>query len=106
MWNSSLEKPDAERSKKKEKGAAEGEMVRSHHQLNVHEFERTPGDSGRGEPGMLQAMALQRVRHGLATEQQALQRQSLLGLVGRHSPGVWQHSPASCGPRMSKNFHG
>ena len=29
----------------KEKGAAEGEMVRQHHQLNGHEFKQTPGDS-------------------------------------------------------------
>ena len=30
----------------KEKGAAEDEMVRQHHQLNGHESEQTPGDSG------------------------------------------------------------
>ena len=28
-----------------EKGAADNEMVRWHHQLNGHEFEQTPGDS-------------------------------------------------------------
>ena len=33
-------------SRQKEKGAAEDEMVRQHHQLNEHEFEQTPGDSG------------------------------------------------------------
>ena len=33
-------------SKKKEKGAAEDEMVRWHHQLNGHELEQTTGDSG------------------------------------------------------------
>ena len=27
-------------------GAAEDEVVRSHHRLNGHEFEPTPGDSG------------------------------------------------------------
>ena len=32
--------------KQKEKGAAEDEMVREHHQLNEHELEQTPGDSG------------------------------------------------------------
>ena len=31
----------------KEKGAAEDEMVRQHHQLNGHEFEQTPGDRER-----------------------------------------------------------
>ena len=31
---------------KKEKGAAEDEMVRYHHQLNGHEFEQTLGHSG------------------------------------------------------------
>ena len=30
-----------------EKGATEDEMVGWHHQLNGHEFEQTPGDSGR-----------------------------------------------------------
>ena len=29
-----------------EKGEAEDEMVRYHHQLNGHEFEQTLGDSG------------------------------------------------------------
>ena len=31
---------------KKEKGTAEDEMVRYHHQLNGHEFEQTLGHSG------------------------------------------------------------
>jgi len=31
--------------RQKEKGAAENEMVRQHHQLNGHEIEQTPGDS-------------------------------------------------------------
>ena len=47
-------------------------MVRQHHQLNGHEFERTPGDSGGQEPGLLQPMGLQRVRCDLATEQEQL----------------------------------
>ena len=29
-----------------EKGTTENEMVGQHHQLNGHEFEQTPGDSG------------------------------------------------------------
>ena len=29
-----------------EKGAAEDEIIRWHHQLNEHELEKTPGDSG------------------------------------------------------------
>ena len=32
--------------RQKEKGAAEDEMVREHHQLNGHEFEQTLGDTG------------------------------------------------------------
>ena len=41
--------PDAEKDwTQKEKGAAEDEMVRYHHQLNGHEFEQTPGD-GEGQ---------------------------------------------------------
>ena len=44
---------------------AEDEMVGWHHQLNGHEFEQTPGDGERqGEPGMLQSMGSQIVRHG------------------------------------------
>ena len=35
-----------ERLKAKGKGAAEDEMVVWHHQVNGHEFEQTPGDSG------------------------------------------------------------
>ena len=33
----------------KEKGEAEDEIVGWHHQCNGHEFEQTPGDSGRQE---------------------------------------------------------
>ena len=32
--------------RQKGKGVAGDEMVRQHHQLNGHEFEQTPGDSG------------------------------------------------------------
>ena len=39
--------PDAGKDgKQKRKEAAEDEKVRQHHQLNGHEFEQTPGDSG------------------------------------------------------------
>ena len=39
--------PDAGKDwRQKEKGEAEEEMVREHQQLNGHEFEQTPGDSG------------------------------------------------------------
>ena len=39
--------PDAGKDQgQKEKGAAEDEMVGWHHQLNGHEFEQIPGDSG------------------------------------------------------------
>ena len=37
---------------KKEKGAAEDEMVRYHHQLNGHEFEQTLGDN-EGQGGLV-----------------------------------------------------
>ena len=55
---------------KKEKGAAEDEMMRQHHRLNAHEFEQTPGDSGTEEPGILQYTGSQSVEHKLVTEQQ------------------------------------
>ena len=39
--------PDAGKDwRQKEKGEAEDEMVRKHHQLNGREFEETPEDSG------------------------------------------------------------
>ena len=45
--------PDAGKDwRRKEKGAAEDEMARQHHQLNRHEFEQTPGDSG-GQRGLV-----------------------------------------------------
>ena len=57
--------------RQKEKGKAEVEMVRQHHWLNGHEIEQTlQWDSGAEEPGMLQSMGSQRVRHNLVTEQQ------------------------------------
>ena len=31
---------------RKKNGLAEDEMVKQHHQLNGHEFQQTPGDSG------------------------------------------------------------
>ena len=46
----------------------EDEMVGWHHQVNEHESEQTLGDGE--EQGSLQSMALQRVKHNLATEQQ------------------------------------
>ena len=33
--------------RQKEKGVVEDEMVRQHHQRNEHEYEQTPGDSGK-----------------------------------------------------------
>ena len=45
-------------------------MVRQHQQLNIHEFEKTPGDSeGQGSLGCCNPQGTQRVRHDLATEQ-------------------------------------
>ena len=47
-------------------------MVGWHHRLNGHKFGQTPGDS-EGQGSVLQSMQSQRVRHGLATEQQLLE---------------------------------
>ena len=63
-----------------EKGAAEDEMVRQHHQLERHEFEQTLGDSeGRGSLACCCPWG-HRVRHDLATEQQ--QNRSIWGFPG------------------------
>ena len=47
----------------------EDETVREHQWLNEFEFEQTPRDSERQEPGVLQSTGSQRVGHDLATEQ-------------------------------------
>ena len=45
--------PDAGKDgRQKEKGVAEDEIVRNHHQLNGHEFEQTLGDSEEQESMM------------------------------------------------------
>ena len=50
--------PDAGKDwRQEEKGTVEDEMVEWHHQLDVHEFEQTPG------AGMVQSMWLQSIRH-------------------------------------------
>ena len=42
-------------------------MVEWHHQINGHEFEKTPGDGeGQGSLSVLQSMGLQRVGNDLA----------------------------------------
>ena len=52
-----------------EKGIAEDEMVGWHHRLNGHEFEQGSRRWWRtGNPGVLQSMGSQRVRHDWATE--------------------------------------
>ena len=51
-----------------EKGTTEDEVVGWHHQLNGHEFEQTPGDSG-GQRRLVCSSWGHRVRHVLATEQ-------------------------------------
>ena len=45
-------------------------MVGWHHQLNGYKPEQTQRDRRTGEPGMLQFLGLQRVRHNLVNEQQ------------------------------------
>ena len=51
--------PDTRKDRRqKEKGAAENEMVRQHHQLNGHEFEQTP-QWRTEEPGVLQSLRSQ-----------------------------------------------
>ena len=48
-------------------------MIRQHHQLNRHEFEKTPGNTGRQRRlEGYSAWGSQRVRHNLVTEQQQI----------------------------------
>ena len=62
--------PDAGKDWKQREGLAEDEMVRWYHQLNRHEFEQAPGDSG--GHGSLACCSPwgHRVRHNLMTKQQ------------------------------------
>ena len=64
--------PDARKDwGQEEKGATEDKMVGWHHWLNGLEFEQAPGDGDeQGNPGVLQSMGLQRIRHNLVTKQQ------------------------------------
>ena len=55
-----------------EKWVTENETVRWHHWPNGYEFEQTSWDSEGQGSLLLQSMALQRVRHGGATEQRGL----------------------------------
>ena len=74
--------PDAGKDwRQEEKGAALNEMGRSHHWLNGHEFEQTPGDSGgHGRTDVLQFMESQRVGHDLVNEQ----------LTANYIPASWR----------------
>ena len=53
-----------------EKGTTEDKMVGCHHWLNGHEFEQARVMLKDWEPGVLQSMGLQTVRHDWAAEQQ------------------------------------
>ena len=55
------------------------EMVRWHHQLNVHEFEQTPRDRGQRKLVCCIPKGLQRAEHNLKAEQQP-QRDEHVGL--------------------------
>ena len=61
--------PDAGKHwRQEEKGMTEDEMIRYHHQLNGHEFEQTPGDSG-------EQRSLASVVHGVTKSQTWLSTQ-------------------------------
>ena len=49
-------------------------------QLNVHEFEQTPGNSGGQRRLMLQSMRSQRIRHDLANEQKQIRERYITRL--------------------------
>ena len=59
--------------RQEEKGTTEDEMAGWHHQPDGHEFEHALGNSeGQASLAVLQSMALQRVGHNWATEQQQI----------------------------------
>ena len=60
--------PDAGKDwRQEEKGVTEDEMVGWHHQLNGHEPQQTPGDSGGQRSLVLETVQSQRVRRDLVT---------------------------------------
>ena len=66
-----------------EKGAAEHEMIGWRHQLNGHEFEQTPGDSGQGSL-MCCSPCGRKESHDLVTEQQEQLAPGGLMMCSRH----------------------
>ena len=62
-------------------------MVGWHHQLGGHELEQILGDS-EGQPGVLQSMGLQRVRHDLVAEQQQVHIYSIASVLRRAWAGT------------------
>ena len=65
MKNQLIEKdPDDEKDlRQEEKGMTEDKMVLWHHQLNGHELSKLQEMMKDREPGVLQSMGSQRVRH-------------------------------------------
>ena len=49
---------------------AEDEMVRQYHQLNGHEFEQTPGDSGGQRSLACYSLWRHRIEHDIGIEQE------------------------------------
>ena len=80
--------PDARKDwGQEEEGVTEEEMVGWHHQLGGHELEQILGDS-EGQPGVLQSMGLQRVRHDLVAEQQQVHIYSIASVLRRAWAGT------------------
>ena len=72
--------------RQKEKRVTEDEMVGQHHQLNEHEFEQTPEDSGgQGSLACYRPWGGKESRHNLATEQQQIHTHREIHHV--HFPG-------------------
>ena len=70
-WLTGKDLDPAKDWRKKEKRAAEDEMIRQHHQLSGHELEQILGDSeGPGSLTCCSSWDHKKVRHDLATEQQ------------------------------------
>ena len=69
------------KTENKGEGAAEDEIVRQHQQISGNEFEQTPGDRRAEKSGMLQSIALQRVRLNLMTQQQ--QQYSTVNIISQ-----------------------
>ena len=108
------------------KGMMANELVRWHHYLNAHEFEQAPELVMTKNPGVLQAMGYQRIRHGWVSELNwsETNRDGYIALSSNNrllcdflssqsfhdvawstrEPRIWFHKPVHCRCPLSQSY--